>query len=134
MKIYMVYECDNKDTSCGFVAYKAQNKFFDWLHACLRPEYRDQLKDHYDRNDDSELSWFTLSEIERDWLENVWSHYSETGFTYYEVRDFYTESRNPECISFIPEVRFWDDSGNEVTDKDLIADGAWSVTSTVIDF
>lgn len=130
----MVHEFDNKDTSCGFIAFKNQNKFFDWLCECLRPEFREQLKDYYNREDDSELSWFALSEIERDWLEDVWSHYTEIGFTDHEVREFYTKSRNPECISFTTEVRFWDDNGNEVTNEDLIADGEWSVTSTVIEF
>lgn len=128
----MVYYCDNKRTE-DFLLFRDENKFFAWLCKILKPEYN-YLEERYDRENDEERSWFDLTITEQEWLNDVWERNCETGGGDYEVREFYTKSKCPECISFDTDYRFYDEDGKELLEEngDDLSDN--SESSTTITF
>lgn len=109
----MVYYNDNKDKTDMILVHN-ENKFFEWLCEILRPEYNylDRHENGYDTNSDKEVSWWELGETEREWLEDL---IDKNGGSF-EVREFYTKSKLPECFSCEVEYHWWLD-GEEMTDN-----------------
>lgn len=121
----MVYINDNHDKTC-FVLIHNESKFFDNLCDWLRPTCNllERASTGYNRDDDSEISWFSLGENERYWLNYLVDDHYSSGTNDIEISGFDVAANHSEMCFYNVEYHYWDNEGNEITDKELFSEAS----------